>query len=739
MPSNETTQLKTRAAYDLSGGMVTNYNYSKVQANQLKLILNGDLTSDGSIVTRYGRERVGVYGGGPFVLPVTIGSLTALGQTSGADEILVDTVRAATHVGELFNKAGTSLRTYTDVALMSAIMDNYAFFVNGVDTPFITDGTVPNTYQIGIDQVTVGELAGFTALNVAGGAVSTAGDHRWAVRYRSTITGARGNPRYGAAVIVIGAGDQYRFDVIAAGMSVDTQVDQIDYFVQEAGVGADAPYYYLGSSANAIGTYLFNVSDDELMVLEVLDIDDNVAPVTLRDINNFKGRMVGISGDYTVRYSKKRVDQNGVVNLPTSWPATNEMNVGWGDGDPLVKVMIFNDYLFAFKRRSVWLLLGDFDSDSFQFKQLKTNFTNVGLLNKRCAVAAGDSMFFVSDDLKFHRFGITDFSTTELRLQSPPVSDRVANLFTSMASAYRQFVNVVNFTFSQYTQIWIAFTDGTVGAVANDNYSTFVYDYTSDSGKGAWHIHTGHEIASSVLARDADLNYYIFTGDYLNRLWKHGTSVTDGTGYNFTGTVNGANQIIDPAGGFTIDMEGCIVRCTDSTNPVLINEVRRVATFVNANTLQFGVPAWAGVGSGTFTVGGIDFQVQSRDDWLDDGAPLDYDKQGWYLDFDITSEDLVTSVGSIPPISELKIYLYKNRTNQNIALTKQIDVTGAVWDTAIWDTDIWPEAVAIGIQVGMNLYFSQISHKIVSQIAGQRLRVHGWTYHFQELGKLRIA
>lgn len=749
MPSNETTQLKTRAIYDLSGGMVTNYNFPKVAQNQVKLILNGDLTTDGSIVTRYGRSKVNSTDYGAY----KVSSLTSLGQSVGADKILVGCSQVSAHFGELKTSTGVLLRALTsEESLMSAIMNDYAFFCNGVDTPFLTDGSVANTYQIGIEGVTAAQNAAtFAAPWLVGGVLSTAGNHYVKFRYRSSITGARSNPNdarcVGGNPCAIGAGDQYRFDILnVAGVSTDPQVDLIDVFVTLSGAAIDSPYYFLGTTNNSmppdptgVGPAIFDVSDAELMVREVLDIDDNVAPSELRDIENFKGRMVGITGDYTIRYSKRRVDQNGVVNLPTSWPATNEINIGWGDGDPLVKIVKFNDMLFAFKRRSIWLFFGDFDSDMFEFKQLKTNITNVGLLNKRCAVAAGDSMYFVSDDLKLQRFKSTDFSSAELRLQDPPPSDKVANLFTQMASAYRQYVNIVNFTFAQYTQIWISFSDGSTGAIAADNYSVFVFDYTSGGNEGAWHIHTGHEVASSVLARAADNNYYIYTGDYSGYLWQHDQSIGDGTSLNFTGWFPAAGNILmcHPVGQFTSLMDGCLIRCTSAPEATLVNEVRR-GYYLSANEMMI-VPSFSTVGSGTggyFTIGGIDFQVQSRDDWLDDGAPVDYEKQGWYLDLDITSENLVT-LGT-PPINELDIILYKNRTDHTVSLTKGFDYSGAVWGSAIWGVDIWPEAVAYGIQVGINLYFQQVSHKIVSQIAGQRLRVHGWTYHFQQLGKLRL-
>jgi len=752
MPADETTQLRTRAVYDLSGGMVTNYSYSKVAINQLKLILNGDMSTDGSIVTRYGRSKVNatIYGGGLS----RISSLMSLGQSTGADIILVGLSAVAS--GDLITSDGTVLRTLGEDPLLGSIMNDYAFMVNGTDTPFITDGTVAETYDMGI--VTPPSATGAWGMDfhtIDPTAVSTGGYHFIYARYRSTITGARSVPQVTPNWTFIGAtgaplfltADKYVITVLE--VSTDPQVDIIDYFVTES-VGPippvviptynDEPAYFLGSIANTLGaSETFDVSDAELIVKELLDFDDNSAPATLKDIENFKGRMVGITGDYTIQYSKRRVDANGVINLPTSWPATNEANIGWGDGDPLVKVVRANDFLFAFKKRSVWLMLGDFDSANFDFRQLKTNYTNVGLLNNRCVVQAGDSIFFISDDLKMYQFKMTDFSMSELRLQQPPPSDRIANLFLTMASAYREYVNMVNYTFADYAQIWISFTDGTTGTVANDNFSTFVYDYNAGGGTGAWHVHTGHEVASSVLAKDANNDYNVYTGDYQGFLWKHDVSLGDGAALNFTGEVQAGvlDRVINTdsvANPFTSSMTGCLVRAVSNSADANINQVRR-GTYVDAATMTVS-PSWSIAGSGNFTVGGIDFQVQSRDDWLDDEAPLDYDKQGWYLDVDISSEGLY-GVGA-PVISDLDINVYKNRTDNSVTYNKTFTFVGAEWLYSYWGVDIWPEPSNYGIQVGLNMFFRQVSHRIISQLAGQRLRVNGWTYHYQQLGKLRV-
>lgn len=749
VPNYESLPLQQRSIYNLSGGMVTSYNFSYVKNNEVLRVLNADLYSDGSIFERYGRSKLNklAIAGNPRV--------RHLATIGGSFSDLIFAV-AGTNVFEVSTGiVGPSIRTVVDNAVtLTTNLDNFLFFVDGTDIPFMTQGTPATTFRNGV--VPPASHVGFTATSAAGGD-ATIGQHRITFRYRSTITGARSNPFISANAIqfitlaaAITAGNQTYSITFPAGLvstavsNADTsvaQVDIIDYFVQEADALVDAPYYYLGSSPNAAGVYNFNslVSDDELIVKERLDIDDNVAPSSLKDIEEWRGRLLGISGNYTVRYSKQRVDANGIINLPTSWPATNELQVGFGDGDFLVKIVRFVDYVFAFKKRSVWLLVGEFGTPGFGFRRLKTNYTNIGLLNPKAVTQAGDSIYFVSDDLKFHSFTYTDFSTTELRLKDPPLSDPVADIFTTFANSFRNNISVLNFSFSQYTQVWISFSDGASGFSADQNYNLFVYDYTVNDAKGAWHIHTGHSVASAVLAKNQD-DYRVYTGDYFGFVWRHDFSHGDGAEINGTSTGgNALNTLNDLTKNFTADLIGVFIRIIGGTG---VNQIRRI-TAVPALTQVQIAPNWVTIPDNTseYTIGGIDFEVWSRFDWCDDQTPVDFIKLGWYLDID------VEAMGTAPqkdannnPVYVLDVQIFKDRglDPTQPVVRRFIDATGAIWGRSIWGTAIWGGTAKALVQVGFNKYFRQIWHKLISQYAGQQLKINGWTYTFQNQNQMRI-
>jgi len=553
MPADQSVGLRYNPIYDFSGGMSTNYNFTRVKRNQMKYALNGVLTTDGSYEKRRGRTKL--YDPAITGNPI-INSLHTLGQATNADLIF-----AGTSAGELYEvSTGTPalLQTglFAGAYLASTNLDNFAFFCNGVDKPFMTQGTAVTTYDVGIVPVTAVQFAGFTVTPSAGGD-GTIGTHQLTMRYRSSITGARSNPyivgediQYTTVALVLGT-QTYDVNIAAAAVSADPQVDFIDVFVQFAGVtDPAAPAYFLGTVPNAVGVTSFgtDVSDDLLGLGEVIDIDDNQPLVTMRDIEAWRGRLLGIIDDYHVRYSKSRFDANTFVNLPTSWPMTNDLEVGFGDGDPLIKVVIFNDYVFAFKRRSIWMLMGDFDSPGFGFKRLKTNYANAGLINQKSVVQAGERVFFVSDDLKFYWFAPTDFDTTQIRLSSPPGSEDIANLFTNMTSQFRDFVNVTNFNFAQHTQVQINFADGLSGFTATENFNSFVYDYTVNGGQGGWTINSQVEAASSVLARDNTRNYFVYTGDYYGFVWKNSQGDGDGAEINGTSSSSTTSYQIDLVG-----------------------------------------------------------------------------------------------------------------------------------------------------------------------------------------------
>lgn len=811
----DSVPLQTRQAYDLAGGMVTNYNFSKVQNNQCQLILNSDLTVDGSITRRKGRVKLNT---SAIPLQQTVTHLYALGQLTGADKIL-----AASGVGIYDVTSGivpALIHTVPTAAGFSATtLENFAFYCNGLNPGFMTQGSVGTTYQTGISPVDPTQFSGFNPVVSPGAAVpppddnATPGTHRITFRYRSTLTGARSNPyiigtdiaSQTITVPIPLPNSFYTINVLAAMVSSDPQVNFIDYFIQESGaIGANAPYYYLGSSPNVIGTYNFhnNISDNELIVQETLDIDDDLPPVSMRIIETWRGRLLGIVDDYNIAFSKQRTDANSIINLPTSWPADNLVEVGYGDGDPLQKIIIFNDYVLAFKRRSVWIMTGDFDSQSFGFKRLKTNYASVGLLNPKCVVQNAERVFFITDDLKFYWFSITDFSTEQLRLAPAPQSDPVADVFTSFASNYRNEVNLVNYNFSQHTQIWCSFSNASSGVSSSQNFNTFVFDWTANGGNGAWHIHTGLDVASSVLARDSNRDYYVFTGDYYGYVWKH--NFTDGDGAQINGTSTGSNYnrygvTISTGGPFvvgeiihgvssgasgTIILVGAgFIRVNAVTGPFVIGEtitgsvslttavlntsvgvLNDTSGFVSFTSILDGVyvtivdgpgidqirkitsipsttqivvtPGWSSIPNNLseYTIGGIDWLVWSRNDWCDDNVPLSFDKLSWYLDLDI---ELDTSV-LINPLAMLEISFYKDRNATPYPGTiRGIDNIGSFWGVGIWGISLWGFTSKNYGQVGLNLYFKQIAHKIRNRYAGFYYRLNGWIYTFQTVDQYR--
>lgn len=751
----ESVGLQYTSSYDYSGGLVTNYNFSLLKPNQLIKALNCDLVTDGAIVKRKGRTK---QNSSAVTGNSTIHSLFTIGQPSGADYILGghDTRFSYFPV----SAAPVLIRSgLTNGALMSAAtINDYLFVCNGFDRPFMTQGSAATTYQIGINPVTPAQYAGVAvALGPVVGATGlTAGTHRFAYRYRSTITGARsqpyivGNSIVGSTTVVAAGGESLNFTIGAAAVSADAQVTTIDVFMQEANALVDAPYFFICSFNNAAGgpfaipnvTYT-DISDPSNMVRERLDVDDELPLVASRDFETWRGRLLAITSDYTVAYSKQRFDGNSYINLPTSWPGDNELEVGRGDGDPLVKIIKYYDYIIAFKRRSVWVLLGDFDSADFGFKRLKSNVSNIGLLNPRSVVQAGNSVYFVTDDLKFYSFSATDFSTAEIRLPDKPLSDPIADLFTVFASSYRNNVNLVNYSWSQYSQIFASFSDGSSGLNAANNFNCFVYDYELN----AWTIHTKVEIASSVLARDAARNYRVYVGDYYGFVWKLGDTNGDGAAIN--GTLASATPLTFtttlPDLPFPINnLIGTFITIIGGTG---LGQIRRISS-ITSTTSGTITTAWTILPDATsqYTIGGIDFQVQSRWDWCDLNSPPDFDKYGWYLDLDV-------NLGFIPTVMDpvfnqpvgggaygfgFTLEIFKNRTIYSTAVTpREIASAGAVWDNAFWDVDLWADSVISYVQAGLDLYFKQISFRITNNKAGQDIQLNGHTWCYQSLERVR--
>lgn len=755
-PNGESVGLQYTSAYDYSGGMVTNYSFARFKPNQVVLALNCDLVVDGSALKRKGRIKLNstpVTGNSPVT------SAFALGQPSGADMILGghDTRFSFFPLGAspILVKSGLTAGAH----LSGAQLDDYLFVCNGFDRPFMTQGTAATTFDVGIPAVTNAQFAGITVAATAGGdgsyngALPFPGRHRIQFRYRSTITGARSQPNItgdiptDTLIVTFTPGVQtYQITVGVPAVNPDLQVNFIDIFAQEESADSDAPYFFLGTVPNAVGVTSFgtNVSDNDLIVLERLDLDDLQPPTSCSDFETWQGRMMAITGPYTVGYSKQRIDDNGIVNLPTSWPEQNSLEVGFGDGDFLVKIIKFFNYIIAFKRRSIWVLVGDFDSANFGFRRVKTNYTNIGLLNGRCVVQAGDSVFFISDDLKFWAFSATDFSTEEIRLPEKPLSDPVSSLFTSFASNQRDNVNLVNYTWGQYSQILISFSDGSSGLDASNNFDCFVWDYNL----GAWSINTKIEIASSVLARDAARNYSVYAGDYFGYVWQLGQTDGDGAFINAmvassTPTTFTLTTAALPAAPGS-DLNGVFAEIIGGTG---VGQIRRMSG-TSSTTTGVITQAWAINPDATseITIGGIDFVLQTRWDWCVQDSPPDFDKYAWYLDMDLDLGFNPTIMDPVfgQPIGGgtygfgIDVVVYINRQNIGVnEIPREIVYSGAVWDAAIWDVDVWDASTLSYTQVGLDLYFKQISVKVSNNKAAQPVRINGHTWCFQNLEHVR--
>ena len=715
--------LEYRTVYDLRGGMATQINFAKMPDNAVRLVLNGDLSLDGSIETRGGRSKLTL---SPLPGNPTVHSLSILGQIGNRDLIFAtgdDTMYEVSTGNNIVVKSGLSVGN----KVQSVQLNNFLFNVNGVDLPWMTQGSSGTTYQVGIQPPT--SLSGMT-VSPTGAGSATAGTHRVTFRYRSTITGARSLPPISSntiqsVTVTMAGSDKYSIDFPAGLVSPDSQVDQIDFFVQEAGAIVEQPYYYLGSTGNVSGVTSFDASDDTLIVREILDVDDDFFPTTCRDIETWRGRLLCITDDYEIRYSKQKIDVNGFVNLPTSLPAVNSLLVGYGDGDPLKKIIRYDDIVFAFKERSVWVLTGNFGSSNFQFVRLKTNYPNIGLLNPRCIAEAGERLYFITDELKLFSFGKTDFNSTELRLDAVPISWPVGDVFETFAVNFRQNINITNFTFGQRTQIFISFSNGLTGLASDQNFNIFVYDYIAK----AWHIHTNMEVASSVLAKDDKNNYRVFIGDYFGLVWETDVPGSfDGAQINGTSTGgNTINTFNDTTKNFDSSLIGTLITIVDGTGK---NQIKRIVGVPSSTQLTIA-PDWVVIPGNTseYTIGGFDFKIWSNEDMLQHQSPPDFDKTVWYFDIDYeTRGDYGISVQFLKD---------RNKTFTG-SITKELIRPGAFWGSAIWGIDVWGDSNKLFGQLGLDLgILKQVQHRIENRLAGQWVRVNGWTYTYQSLHHVR--
>lgn len=250
--------------------------------------------------------------------------------------------------------------------------------------------------------------------------------------------------------------------------------------------GASNLWYRVTALTASQTAYTDTANDSDISTLYD---DSNAAPPTCAFWWYHRGRMFGAGDpDYPMRmyYSK--------MGSPTSWPATNYVDIGSGDGLPITSIRVVGNSVVVHKsapdgrRASIWLV---YMPDSLDV----TDASNWYIIKSQVAyAAAGDKAVaeFVNLQAFLDRNGMFAFNGEQL--SGSPATGQVGQYMAESRSeniepdveSWRASLLSGAAMISHDDKLWLAVPgDGT--SLKND--SLYVYDYTvstKDRGQGAW-------------------------------------------------------------------------------------------------------------------------------------------------------------------------------------------------------------------------------------------------------------
>lgn len=547
----------------------------------------------------------------------------------------------------------------------SAVANNDIYIVNGVDTKKY-NGT--NVQNVGI----VAPVAPVPADQGSSGSCNGAYD--FAVTYYDSATGQESSLSPFGSVTVT----NHKINVPLVASS-DAQVDTIRIYIRKGTLsgsffrltsGTTPSVNGNGGFSNSNATIVVDVSDTILIALTNLapNISENNPPPTLDKIEFHQSRLFAVSptNPSTLLYSK--ISSLGVESFDPS--ATIPVNVN--DGDRITALQSATEMLIIFKKRSIYILVGEYPSWELR---LLTN--EVGATSHLGVISYNGTTYFYS---MFGPCAWQPGGAPQL-LAQPNIANSVDqnatnfNIIDKVAVGFHEPTLRLFWSIPQETS-------------SRNNillpYSIILGVFEADQ----WNV---IDIASLATVVDANGNKLTYFGDYNGRIFRFdGTDIyVDGVP---SGTVTGtgqttsyaSNTLTDSAASFYTTGNGLaqLYLYAYDANGQNLQRKRIGSNTGTVITLDSGV-TWDTTPdtSWTYVVGAIDFELDYG--WSGMGVNL------WKKDYEFLFLDLVP-----PSTIANNFFVYVDLFNDfNVTpfrtLFTSIGDIGAQWDVSLWDSGAW--------------------------------------------------
>ena len=241
----------------------------------------------------------------------------------------------------------------SDQRFKFVVLNDYLFMTNGANKPLKwLGGSSAEVNQIGIVAPSAGVSAGATT-----GGDCTDGEHNIRITYYNSTDSIESTHRTLTARTCGSGNNTIPLSELAA--SSDTQVDKIRVYMTEAG---DSTYYLVVEQVDTTTTYSISISDTTLAGNASYGATNYYPPPTDTKYITAAKRRLFLANNST--YKSRLYWSNVVADGCEYFPTNNYRDINPDDGDVIVGIILWNDYLYIFKENAIYVLTDPSDPEN---------------------------------------------------------------------------------------------------------------------------------------------------------------------------------------------------------------------------------------------------------------------------------------------------------------------------------------------------------------------------------------
>lgn len=492
--------------YNNGGGVDRKSADTKVLETDASDTLNMDYSIDGSFITRNGStiENAGHQMAGPFKTKLEWDYRKSTGLQQ--DIIANGTTIYRNNTNPVSMVTGRSLANYPDFEQFTTPDDEFLFYGDGEFTNLKYDGVTWTNWSI---------AAPITLTLNSQPAGALTGEFDYYVAYGRTIAGVV--VQYSDLSPQLITNPVAQDNVLNLPVSPDPQVNaRIIYRKSPTSLGH---YYQLAIVFNNTATTYTDSSVADTSVIDA-QFDNQAAPVT-KIFESYLG-----SGTTERMYI---VDNDNKTDLYWSKPelpwAVPTENLFIADAEITCLVRCYGALIIG-TTRSLWVLVGDIETNAP--RRISSLY---GILNNRCA--DGEALlYFMSTNRRMYRLSPTDFSQTEMRMESY-LSWKVEPIFATIAGNNSDLVCLKYYKKQNVGKVCISIPSGST--LTNNTLMVFNEDQSNKMQSPCWEI-WDNIFSSSLTIFNVDGDLRLTGGDFNGFIWFLDNPALFGDGVEVNGT-----------------------------------------------------------------------------------------------------------------------------------------------------------------------------------------------------------